>query len=183
MGFLRGYSRALSLNTGNFGRHLSLVIADETTGLPIAILIDSKQDSKIAYRKLLVSESYWQHSSALAQFVEPRVNSTCLRSALFDMWAFKLKWFCFRGINCMGGNCVRIQGIVFGKRKGGRARRPSNHIGHRPRPGEYRLGHCGTGWVAASMPRVRLRVDACVNGAFAALAENRAANRGGGRSL
>lgn len=41
MGFLRGYSRALSLDTGNFGRNLSLVIADETTGLPIAILVDS----------------------------------------------------------------------------------------------------------------------------------------------
>lgn len=41
MGFLRGYSWALSLDTGNFGRRLSLVIADETTGLPIAILLDS----------------------------------------------------------------------------------------------------------------------------------------------
>ena len=41
MGFLRGYSRVLSLDTGNFGRRLSLVIADETTGLPIAILLDS----------------------------------------------------------------------------------------------------------------------------------------------
>ena len=41
MDFLRGYARALSLDTGNFGRHLSLVIADETTGLPIAILVDS----------------------------------------------------------------------------------------------------------------------------------------------
>lgn len=40
MGFLRGYSRALALDTGNFGQHLSLVIADEATGLPIAILID-----------------------------------------------------------------------------------------------------------------------------------------------
>lgn len=40
MGFLRGYSQALSLNTGNFGQYLSLVIADETTGLPIAILVD-----------------------------------------------------------------------------------------------------------------------------------------------
>ena len=41
MGFLRGYSRALSLDTGKFGRHLSFVIADEATGLPIAILVDS----------------------------------------------------------------------------------------------------------------------------------------------
>lgn len=41
MGFLRGYSRALSLDAGNFGRHLLLVIADETTGLLIAILVDS----------------------------------------------------------------------------------------------------------------------------------------------
>lgn len=41
MGFLRGYSRALSLDIGNFGRHFSLVIADETTGLPITILVDS----------------------------------------------------------------------------------------------------------------------------------------------
>ena len=41
MGFLSGYSRALSLDTSNFGRHLSLVIADETTGLPITILVDS----------------------------------------------------------------------------------------------------------------------------------------------
>lgn len=41
MGFLRGYSQALSLNTGNFGRRISLVIADETTGLPIAILVGS----------------------------------------------------------------------------------------------------------------------------------------------
>ena len=32
---------------------------------------------------------------------------------------FKLKWFHFHSINCVGGNCVRIQGIVFGKRKGG----------------------------------------------------------------
>lgn len=39
MGFLRGYSRALSLDTGNFGRHLSLVIADESTDLSVAILI------------------------------------------------------------------------------------------------------------------------------------------------
>lgn len=41
MGFPRGYSRALSLDTGNFGRRISLVIADETTGLPIAILVGS----------------------------------------------------------------------------------------------------------------------------------------------
>ena len=41
MGFLRGYSRALLLDTGNFGRCLSFVIADESTGLPIAILVDS----------------------------------------------------------------------------------------------------------------------------------------------
>lgn len=41
MGFLRGYSRTLSLDTAKFGRHLSLVIADETTGLPIAILLGS----------------------------------------------------------------------------------------------------------------------------------------------
>lgn len=41
MDFLRGYSRALSLDTDKFGRHLSLVIADETTGLPIVILVDS----------------------------------------------------------------------------------------------------------------------------------------------
>ncbi len=41
MGFLRGYSRALSLDTGNFGRCLSFVIADETTGLSVAILVDS----------------------------------------------------------------------------------------------------------------------------------------------
>lgn len=41
MGFLRGYSRALSLDTGKFGRHLSLVIADEATDLSIAILLDS----------------------------------------------------------------------------------------------------------------------------------------------
>ena len=41
MDFLRGYSRVLSLDTGNFGRNLSLVIADETTGLSIAILVDS----------------------------------------------------------------------------------------------------------------------------------------------
>lgn len=41
MGFLRGNARALSLDTSNFGRHLSLVIADETTGLPIAILLGS----------------------------------------------------------------------------------------------------------------------------------------------
>ena len=41
MGFLRGYSRALSLDIGKFGRRLSLVIADETTGLPIAILLGS----------------------------------------------------------------------------------------------------------------------------------------------
>ena len=41
MGFLRGYSRTLSLDTANFGRHLSLVIADETTGLSIAILLGS----------------------------------------------------------------------------------------------------------------------------------------------
>lgn len=41
MGFLCGYSRALSLDTGNFGRRISLVIADETTGLPIAILVGS----------------------------------------------------------------------------------------------------------------------------------------------
>lgn len=41
MDFLRGYSRALSLDTGNFGRHLSLVIADETTDLSVAILLDS----------------------------------------------------------------------------------------------------------------------------------------------
>ena len=55
MGFLRGYSRTLLLDTANFGRHLSLVIADETTGLPIAILLGSYQDSKISYRKLLGS--------------------------------------------------------------------------------------------------------------------------------
>ena len=41
MDFLRGNARALSLDTGNFGRHLSLVIADETTGLPITIVVDS----------------------------------------------------------------------------------------------------------------------------------------------
>ena len=41
MGFLPGYSRALSLDNSIFGRHLSLVIADETTGLPIAILVGS----------------------------------------------------------------------------------------------------------------------------------------------
>ena len=41
MDFLRGNARALSLDTGNFGRHLSFVIADESTGLPIAILVDS----------------------------------------------------------------------------------------------------------------------------------------------
>lgn len=41
MDFLHGYSRALSLDTGNFGRHISLVIADEATGLHIAILLDS----------------------------------------------------------------------------------------------------------------------------------------------
>lgn len=39
MDFLRGNARALSLDTGNFGRRLSLVIADETTGLSVAILI------------------------------------------------------------------------------------------------------------------------------------------------
>ena len=41
MDFLRGNARALSLDTGIFGRRLSLVIADETTGLSIAILVDS----------------------------------------------------------------------------------------------------------------------------------------------
>ena len=41
MGFLHGYSRALSLDTGKFERCLSFVIADEATGLPIAILVDS----------------------------------------------------------------------------------------------------------------------------------------------
>ena len=55
MGFLRGYSRALSLDTGNFGRRISLVIADEATGLPIAIVVGSYQDRKISYRKLLGS--------------------------------------------------------------------------------------------------------------------------------
>lgn len=39
MGFLRGYSRALSLDTGNFGRCLSFVIADEATDLSVIILI------------------------------------------------------------------------------------------------------------------------------------------------
>lgn len=41
MDFLRGYSRALSLDTDNFGRHLSLVIADKMTDLSVAILLDS----------------------------------------------------------------------------------------------------------------------------------------------
>ena len=39
MGFLRGYSRALSLDTGNFERCLSFFIADEATDLSVAILI------------------------------------------------------------------------------------------------------------------------------------------------
>ena len=38
MDFLRGNARALSLDTGNFGRHLSLVIADETTGFAYCYL-------------------------------------------------------------------------------------------------------------------------------------------------
>ena len=41
MDFLRGYSRALSLDTGNCGRCLSFVVADEATDLSVAILLDS----------------------------------------------------------------------------------------------------------------------------------------------
>ena len=91
--------------------------------------------------------------------------------------------FVFVMANAMSAVTALESKTLFGKRKGGRARRPSNHIGHRPRPGQYWLGHRRTERVAASMPRVRLRVNACVDGAFAAPAENRAANRGRGRSL